>query len=308
MAWTEQETLLLIDLWGEESVQVQIEGCARNKEVYAKLAARMQEEGYNRSGTQCREKIKKLKTDYRKVKDNNNESGRARRSSRIFEAMDAILGHKPATCPPIVLESTNNPAHTDVTAVDSDASGSQGIELDDYDDESCVGELALSNCSSTGTTSRSTPTSSVCPSSPVANTPTAAKQKRNGTKRAREGQGKTRDRMKDMMQTIMAGMKEIREADSVLLIDLEEKRLKLEDARLREEREYAERKRREGRQYEERRRREEREFQLQMMQMMVGFGNQPSGQFTQHSGQFTQPWGFSNLLEDSGPYRPSQQE
>ena len=61
MAWTEQETLLLIDLWGEESVQVQIEGCARNKEVYAKLAARMQEEGYNRSGTQCREKIKKLR-------------------------------------------------------------------------------------------------------------------------------------------------------------------------------------------------------------------------------------------------------
>ena len=59
MAWTEQETLLLIDLWGKESVQVQIEGCARNKEVYAKLAARMQEEGYNRSGTQCREKIKK---------------------------------------------------------------------------------------------------------------------------------------------------------------------------------------------------------------------------------------------------------
>ena len=43
MAWTEQETLLLIDLWGEESVQVQIEGCARNKEVYAKLAARMQD-------------------------------------------------------------------------------------------------------------------------------------------------------------------------------------------------------------------------------------------------------------------------
>ncbi|XP_062523879.1 myb/SANT-like DNA-binding domain-containing protein 7 [Corticium candelabrum] len=192
MAWTEQETLLLIDLWGEESVQVQIEGCARNKAVYAKLAARMQEEGYNRSGTQCREKIKKLKTDYRKVKDNNNESGRARRSSRIFEAMDAILGHKPATCPPIVLESTNNPAHTDVTAVDSDASGSQGIELDDYGDESCVGELALSNCSSTGTTSRSTPTSSVCPVRLLLLPIHPQLQSKRETERREHGRGKAR--------------------------------------------------------------------------------------------------------------------
>ena len=70
-----------------------------NKQISAKLAAQMEEEGYKRTGPQCRKKVKKLKEDYRTIKDNNNESGRARRSSKIFEAMDRILGHKPATHP-----------------------------------------------------------------------------------------------------------------------------------------------------------------------------------------------------------------
>ena len=55
------------------------------------------------------------------------------------------------------------------------------------------------------------------------------------------------------------------------------KRTKYEDSRLREEREYEERRRIEDREFEDRR--EERQFQLQMMQMMVGFGNQPPTQY-----------------------------
>ena len=36
MAWSEQETLYLIELWGEDSIQVQIKDCAKNREVYIK--------------------------------------------------------------------------------------------------------------------------------------------------------------------------------------------------------------------------------------------------------------------------------
>ena len=46
MAWSEHETLYLIELWGEGSIQVQIEGCARNREVYVKLVEQMKEAGY----------------------------------------------------------------------------------------------------------------------------------------------------------------------------------------------------------------------------------------------------------------------
>ena len=115
MAWHKHETLFLISIWGEDSIQAQIEGCTRNKEVYDRVAKQMREEGYSRTGVQCHEKIKKLKQAYRKTKHNNNESGKVRRSTKIFEAMDRILGHQPATCPPILVDTRSQSScqHTD---------------------------------------------------------------------------------------------------------------------------------------------------------------------------------------------------
>ena len=101
----------------------------------------------------------------------------------------------------------------------------------------------------------------------------------------------------------MSSLKEIKEADSSLLIELEQKRMKYEDSRLREEREYEERRRREEREFEDKRRREERAFQLQMMQLMMGYGNQPPAQYGSPS-----TWSYTNLLDDSGSFRPPQNE
>ena len=53
--WTEEETLKLIELWGEDSVQVQINGCKRNAQILEKIVEEMQEEGYEKSSIQCRE-------------------------------------------------------------------------------------------------------------------------------------------------------------------------------------------------------------------------------------------------------------
>ena len=46
--------------------------------------------------------------------------------------------------------------------------------------------------------------------------------------------------MKDMTDTMMKTIKEVKEADSSLLIELEEKRMKYEEQRVNEEREYEE--------------------------------------------------------------------
>ena len=45
---------------------------------------------------------RKLKLKCRKIKDGTNKTGAGRKEWRFFEAMDAILGHKPATEPPVV--------------------------------------------------------------------------------------------------------------------------------------------------------------------------------------------------------------
>ena len=76
--WTDEETLKLIALWSEDSIQAMLEGCKRNKDVYAKLAKQMEETGYHKTGDQCSRKINKLKYEYRRIKDNNEQSGRGR--------------------------------------------------------------------------------------------------------------------------------------------------------------------------------------------------------------------------------------
>ena len=59
--WIE-ETLKLIELWGEDTVQAQINGCKRNAQVFEKIAEEMKEEGHEKSAIQCREKIYAVST------------------------------------------------------------------------------------------------------------------------------------------------------------------------------------------------------------------------------------------------------
>ena len=75
-SWTDSETFKLVEIWSEEEIQALLEGCTRNKHVYDKIARGMVEAGHERTGVQCREKIKKLKSEYKKIKDNNGETGR----------------------------------------------------------------------------------------------------------------------------------------------------------------------------------------------------------------------------------------
>ena len=73
--WSDTEVINLIELWGEEGIQQQLEGEKRNKHVYDKLAKELQKKGIDKTAEQCRAKMKKLKVDYRKVKDKHNKTG-----------------------------------------------------------------------------------------------------------------------------------------------------------------------------------------------------------------------------------------
>ena len=59
-------------------MQAQLEGSKRNKHVYEKISKTLARNGIHKSSDQCRTKMKKLKTDYHKVKDKNGKTGRGR--------------------------------------------------------------------------------------------------------------------------------------------------------------------------------------------------------------------------------------
>ena len=114
MAWRDEETLKLIDVWSESNVREEL-GCRRNKHVYDKISKELEKSGFEKSGTQCRDKIKKLKGEYKKIKDSNRPTGTGRKSGKYFDKLNEILGNKPATMPYAVVDTS-----ADHDAQDSD--------------------------------------------------------------------------------------------------------------------------------------------------------------------------------------------
>ena len=51
--WTDAETFELIELWGDETIQEELEGCKKNSQIYEKISVEMGKLGYERTLSQC---------------------------------------------------------------------------------------------------------------------------------------------------------------------------------------------------------------------------------------------------------------
>ena len=111
--WSNEEVYELIEVWSDDTIQEQLEGSHRNQQVYKKISKTLAEKGYTRTWDQCRQKVKKLRKDYKDVVDNNSETGHKRKTFK------GILGSRPATKPSITIcsdkgildEGNENDAH-----------------------------------------------------------------------------------------------------------------------------------------------------------------------------------------------------
>ncbi|XP_053576208.1 1-aminocyclopropane-1-carboxylate synthase-like protein 1 [Bombina bombina] len=92
--WSDPEVVELLQLWANDSVQMELESCLRNQHVFNRIAEVLREKGIHRTGDQCREKIKKMKLEYRRLKDNS-KTLRGGRAWKFFEVMDRVLTHRP---------------------------------------------------------------------------------------------------------------------------------------------------------------------------------------------------------------------
>uniref|UniRef100_A0A8C8RRL3 1-aminocyclopropane-1-carboxylate synthase-like protein 1 n=1 Tax=Pelusios castaneus TaxID=367368 RepID=A0A8C8RRL3_9SAUR len=93
--WSDPEVVELLQLWADESVQMELESCLRNQHVFNRIAEVLREKGIHRTGDQCREKIKKMKLEYRRIKDNN-KAPRGGRTWKFYEVMDRVLTSRPS--------------------------------------------------------------------------------------------------------------------------------------------------------------------------------------------------------------------
>lgn len=89
--WTDPEIVELLQLWSDESVQIELESSLRNQRVFDRIAHILREKGIYRTGDQCREKIKKMRLEYRRIKDNHKM-----RTWKFYDVMDRVLANRPA--------------------------------------------------------------------------------------------------------------------------------------------------------------------------------------------------------------------
>lgn len=95
MNWSHVETQALIAVWSEEKIQRDLGELFRNEKVYREVSGRLAAMGMRRSAKQCRDKIKKLKLEYRKMKKHSDRSGDKGKSFRWYDAMDTIMSERP---------------------------------------------------------------------------------------------------------------------------------------------------------------------------------------------------------------------
>lgn len=230
--WSDEDVLQLITLWGEEGVQEQLEGAKRNKHVYEKLAKEMQKRGSAKTAEQCRAKMKKLKLEYRKIKDKHNQTGQGRKSWKFLESMDAVLGNRPATRPSEILDTSENQEEEQVEALD-EAEEEEGESF--YDQSSSVNTVEES-------TSDDEAKQQSVPSSSGIKAESSSGIKGKKRKRTKE------EKIEAMLTTVVKEVVDAQQQSDKMFIEMDEKRMK----------------------FEAEQRKEEREFQLQMMSMLFG--------------------------------------
>ena len=95
----------LLEIWGDERIQSTFDGAKRKQPMHGKIARELKAKGYNRDVEQIKTKMKNLKSMYHSIKDHNNKSGNDKKTGQFYEELDAILGHWPASIPPVVLDA-----------------------------------------------------------------------------------------------------------------------------------------------------------------------------------------------------------
>ena len=79
---SDNQILKLIEIWGEEDIQEQLETAKRNKHVYDRMAEQLHTNGIDKSGEQVRSKVKKLRQEYKKIRDGHKETGNERKKCK----------------------------------------------------------------------------------------------------------------------------------------------------------------------------------------------------------------------------------
>ena len=203
------------------------------------ISRKMNENGYQKSADQCRDKAKKLRTTYRKIKDKHGKTGEGRKKWPFLEAMDLVLGDKPSTHPLVLVDTLREEEQQEV-ALEHEGSQDNSSQYASQEPSPSSNEenANINSGASTSVEDNLTP-------------PVTPRNERQMRKRSRE------ERLEKTMVEIVDRVLKAQEGSENKFAELEEKRMRLEEKMM---------------ESEERQRREDREFQARMWMMLFQGG------------------------------------
>ncbi|KAG5267947.1 hypothetical protein AALO_G00227730 [Alosa alosa] len=95
--WSDSETLILLELWGDEKVQRNLQRCPHNGHIYSDISERLNAHGYSRTSEQCHTRIKRLKLSYRQCRESMSSSEAEHVEFKFYDLMEEILNKYPSS-------------------------------------------------------------------------------------------------------------------------------------------------------------------------------------------------------------------
>lgn len=89
--WTEEETEQLLEAWSDRDVQILLENGPHNRQAFERVSFNLAQRGMDKTPSQCREKIKKLKTIYRNLNGGHGKVSRKIRG-RLVQKLHQVMG------------------------------------------------------------------------------------------------------------------------------------------------------------------------------------------------------------------------
>lgn len=90
--WSDEETLILLDIWGMNSMQHAVKDCLKNPHIFTQMSQRLAEQGYRRTVEQCQTRIKQLKKYFEQI---SSIGGSAKLECKFYDQLEQILSSNP---------------------------------------------------------------------------------------------------------------------------------------------------------------------------------------------------------------------
>ena len=105
--WEHKETLLLLEKWGDENIQLQLKSCTRKKPVCLEMRHIFELQAMKTDDGSCKTRIHTLISAYRSYKDECAKTGNAtpKKKPAFFDEVDELLLDKPFTKPKVIIKS-----------------------------------------------------------------------------------------------------------------------------------------------------------------------------------------------------------